>query len=276
MDRRWEIGSWTDVWRIAQFRSAAVGAGVSFYIYLPPGYESGNDPYPVVYWLHRAFGRPYSATPIVKRLDAAVRAGRATEMIVVSCIDPTGLSMWTNSKDGRIPMENVIIEELIPRIDSTYRTIAGRPGRAIEGFSMGGYGAAYLGVKYRQLFSSISVLSGALHTAETLQEQRRSIFFNVYSDDITYATECSPWKIIERWADEIRDNMKMRVFVGADDDLREWNTNYHSLLDELAIPHEWGVVPECPHDLETMMKNWQGDFFAYYKDLFAGADSQNK
>jgi endo-1,4-beta-xylanase len=128
--------------------------------------------YPVVYWFHGAYGRPYSATPVVSRLDAAIRAGTAPEMIVVSCIDPTGLSMWTNSKDGRLPMETVIIEELIPHVDATYRTIAKRNGRGIEGFSMGGYGSAYLGIKYHNLFSSVSILAAALHTPQTFRERR--------------------------------------------------------------------------------------------------------
>ncbi len=276
MALKWEIGSWTDIWRIEQFKSAAVGGDVGFYIYLPPGYESGNKRYPVVYWLHQAYGRPYSATPVVQRLDAAVRAGFATEMIVVSCLDPTGLSMWTNSKDGRLPMETVIIEELIPRVDSVYRTIAERGGRAIDGFSMGGYGSAYLGIKYKHLFSSVSVLAAAMHRPETLRDRRRAIFRNVYSDDIEYATERSPWTIIKREADEVRNKVKMRVFVGADDDLLEWNTNYHTLLDNLGIEHDWGVVPNSPHDLEILMQNWQGDFFAYYRDVFAGPITSEK
>ncbi|MFQ5983213.1 MAG: alpha/beta hydrolase [Woeseiaceae bacterium] len=183
MDLEWEIGPWTDIWHIGKFESAAVGSDVSFYIYLPPSYESGTKRYPVLYWLHGSYGRPYNATPVVKRLDAAIRAGTATEMIVVSCLDPSGLSMWTNSKDGRLPMETVIIEELIPHVDSVYRTIEDRKGRAIEGYSMGGYGAAYLGVKYNQLFSSISILAGALHTPETFRERRRAIFDNVFSGD---------------------------------------------------------------------------------------------
>jgi enterochelin esterase-like enzyme len=270
MDLRWEIGSWTDIWRIGRFKSAAVGDEVSFYIYLPPGYQSSNKRYPVVYWLHGAYGRPYSATPIVQRLDAAIREGTAPEMIVVSCLDPTGLSMWTNSKDGRLPMETLIIEELIPHVDVNYRTIANRRGRAIEGFSMGGYGSAYLGIKYRHLFSSVSVLAGALHTPETFRERRRAIFDNVFSGDIDYATERSPWKIIERDASAVRGKIKMRIFVGADDGLLEWNRNYHTLLDKLGLEHEWGVVPNSPHDLEILMQNWAGNFFDYYRDVFAG------
>ncbi|MFQ6003947.1 MAG: alpha/beta hydrolase [Woeseia sp.] len=273
MDLKWEIGPWTDIWRIARFESKAVGGDVSFYVYLPPGYETGGKSYPVVYWLHGAYERPYSATPVAKRLDAAIRAGDAVEMILVSCIDPTGLSMWVDSKDGRLPMETLIIEELIPYVDGNYRTIAERRGRAIEGFSMGGYGAAYLGIRYRQLFSSVSVLAGALHTPETLRARRRAIFENVFGGDPGYARERSPWRVLEAAAENIRGKTSMRVFVGADDLLLDWNRNYHSALDDLAIEHQWGIVPDSPHNLEILMQNWQGDFFEYYRRVFGDTTS---
>ena len=276
MDLKWEIGSWTDIWRVGQFESAAADSDVSYYIYLPPGYEAGAKRYPVVYWFHGAFGRPYSATPVVKRLAAAISAGEAMEMIVVSCLDPTGLSMWTNSKDGSLPMETVIIDELIPHIDASYRTISERNGRGIEGFSMGGYGAAYLGFKYHELFSSVSILAGALHTPQTFRERRRAIFDNVFSGDTEYANARSPWTVIEKNADEVRNKTSIRIFVGADDGLLDWNRNYHTQLDELGIDHEWGVVPDSPHDLEIVMQNWDGNFFDHYRRAFADSTSENR
>jgi enterochelin esterase-like enzyme len=269
MDLEWEIGSWTDLWKIEQFKSAAVDSDVSYYIYLPPGYATSERRYPVVYWFHGAFGRPYSATPMVKRLDVAIRAGTAPEMIVVSSLDPTGLSMWTNSKDGRLPMETIFIEELIPHIDGHYRTIAGRRGRGIEGFSMGGYGSAFLGIKYNHLFSAVSVLAGALHTPETFRERRRAIFDNVFSADMDYARAHSPWAMLDIKADSIQEQPSMRVFVGADDGLLEWNRNYHVALEQHGIEHEWGVVPDSPHDLEILMSNWEGDFFDFYRRVFS-------
>ncbi len=268
MDLEWEIESWTDIWQIEQFESGAVGGKVSYYIYLPPGYEAGDKRYPVIYWFHGAYGRPYSASPVVKRLDAAIRAGEAPEMIVVSCIDPTGLSMWTESKDGRLPMETLLIKELIPHIDRSYRTVSDRSGRGIEGFSMGGYGSAYLGMKYSNTFSSISILAGALHTPQTFRERRKAIFENVFSSDTEYANERSPWTLLGDNAGAVRGNTSVRIFVGADDGLLEWNRDYHDKLKELEIDHEWGVVPDSPHDLEIIMQNWEGNFFDFYQRVF--------
>lgn len=268
MDLQWELGAWTDIWQVRKFKSHAAESDVSYYVYLPPGYEAGGKSYPVVYWFHGAFGRPYSATPVVKRLDAAIRAGEAPEMIVVSCLDPTGLSMWTNSKDGRLPMETILTHELIPHIDASFRTISDRSGRGIEGFSMGGYGAAYLGIKYNELFSSISVLAGALHTPETFRERRRAIFDNVFSGDAEYARQRSPWTVLQENADAVRGNTSIRVFVGADDGLLDWNRNYHAMLEQLDIDNDWGVVPNSPHDLEIVMRNWEGNFFDHYQRVF--------
>ena len=268
LDLRWHIGPWTDIWRIGRFTSQAAASDVDYYIYLPPGYDSGTKRYPVLYWLHGSFSRPYDATPIVSRLDKAIRAGKTTEMIVVSCLEPAGLSMWTDSKDGRLPVETVIIEELIPHIDASYRTIPDRQDRAIEGFSMGGYGAAYLGLKYDDLFSAVSIIAGALHTPETLRERRKAIFQNVFSSDIDYASERSPWQLAKARADAVRNGTSIRVSVGELDDLRDWNEQYHRLLDELSIDHDWTIVPDGPHDLEALMKNWPGDYFAWYSRNF--------
>ena len=134
---------------------------------------------------------------------------------------------------------------------------------------MGGYGSAYLGIRYNELFSSVSILAGALHTPETFRERRRAIFDNVFSGDTEYASARSPWTVIEKYADAVRGKTSIRVFVGADDGLLEWNSNYHLLLDQLDIENEWGVVPNSPHDLEVVMQNWEGDFFVHYERAFA-------
>ena len=101
--------------------------------------------------------------PVSQMFDAAIRDKGVPPMIVVFV---NGLSkrLWTDSKDGRAPIETVFIDELIPRIDESMRTIPNREGRIIEGFSMGGYGAARIGFRHPELFGGISILAaGPLH-----------------------------------------------------------------------------------------------------------------
>src|SRR5207253_4200599 len=54
---------------------------------------------------------------------------------------------YVDAQDGQHPMESIVVKDLIAHVDSTYRTIATREGRAIEGHSMGGYGALHIGLK---------------------------------------------------------------------------------------------------------------------------------
>ena len=130
-----------------------------------------NSVNPVVSWLHGLRGSPASAGAVVERL--AIHD--APSLILVSCTDPTKRSMWTDFKDGSVPLETVIVKDLIPHVDATYRTLASREFRAIEGFSMGGYGAAYIGFKYPDVFGVVSILAGAMHTPQRRSPLRRAI-----------------------------------------------------------------------------------------------------
>ena len=74
--------------------------------------------------------------------------------------------------------------------------------------------------------------------------------------------------MLQENADAVRGKTNIRIFVGADDGLLTWNSNYHEMLDKLDIENEWGVVPNSPHDLEVVMRNWQGNYFDFYKRVF--------
>ena len=75
-------------------------------------------------------------------------------MIVVCPIDPQEDSMWVDSFDGRYMRSTALLEELIPHIDTTYRTVPEQRGRVLQGFSMGGFGALVNGLRAPDHFSS--------------------------------------------------------------------------------------------------------------------------
>ena len=139
-------------------RCAGQAPIASYRIYLPPDYEtSGTRRYPVIYFMHGSLvdsKRPIVAG-YVARVDAAIRSGVMPPTIVVM---PQGLNQnrWMDSRDGTKPMESVIMKNLIPHIDATYRTIATREGRAIEGHSMGGFGALHNGFNNPDLFIAVT------------------------------------------------------------------------------------------------------------------------
>ena len=117
------------------------GRDVSYLIYLPPDYEQQTARYPVIYWLHGYGGNIRAgATAFVPQLDCAIREVALPPMIAVM-VNGKGASFYRDTPNGEAPVESVVIKDLIPHIDATYRTIADRTGRIIQGYSMGGYGA---------------------------------------------------------------------------------------------------------------------------------------
>ena len=62
-----------------------------------------------------------------------------------------------------IMSESVIMEDVIPFVDATFRTIPSRNGRAIEGFSMGGRGAIKLAFNHPDQFCSAIAYAGAAY-----------------------------------------------------------------------------------------------------------------
>ena len=137
--------------RAAKGKSATIST-------LPAAYD--REPqrrFPVVYWLHGSGGGLSGIPPLAAHFDAAIEAGKTPPFLVVFV---NGLinGMYVDWRDGSVPLETVIIKELVPHIDATFRTIATREGRMLDGFSLGGYGAARLGFKHPELFRAVSML----------------------------------------------------------------------------------------------------------------------
>ena len=80
-------------------------------------------------------------------MHEAMQKGDMPQCIVVF-VQGLPIGWYNNSVDGTMPVEDVVIKDLIPHIDATFRTIASREGRGIDGMSMGGYGSLHLGFKY--------------------------------------------------------------------------------------------------------------------------------
>lgn len=135
-------------------------------VYLPPGYERGEDRYPVVYFLHgmRGSERQWEARGMGELLDGLIRAGEVPPMIVVA---PAGEnSMYVNWKSGEADWADFIAKDLVAVIDARYRTRAEPAFRGISGDSMGGYGALNVGFQQPDVFGSISAHSAALYPVD--------------------------------------------------------------------------------------------------------------
>lgn len=258
------------------FYSSAVGTGVSYFVYRPEIYDADTlRRFPVLYWLHGSGGGVPGVRRLVTHFDAAIRGGQTPPMLVVFVNGLTN-SMWCDSKDGRVPMETVVITELVPHIDATFRTIASRDGRLIEGLSMGGYGAARLGLKHHDLFGAVSILGGGplqqefdvSDTPRANVAQARALFDAVYGNDQEYFRAQSPWEWASRNAAAVRAGTRVRQIVGDRDATLENNRRFDAHLTELRIPHTFTVLPRVGHDPAGVLSalgeaNWE-----FYRVVF--------
>ena len=141
-------------------RSASMQRDVGYNIYLPPDYESSGKRYPVIYWLHGAGGNESSTLWVAEEYQKAIAAGLTEPAILVF---PNGgrRTEYRDWKPQNVMPETMIIRELIPHIDATFRTIATPAGRSLEGMSMGANGALKLAFKYPELFHSVVAYAGS-------------------------------------------------------------------------------------------------------------------
>jgi endo-1,4-beta-xylanase len=251
------------------------GAGTvaSYRLYLPPDYQtSGTRRYPVIYFMHGA--SVDSKRPIVSgyvaRVDAAIRSGVMPPVIVVI---PQGLNQnrWIDSRDGTKPMESVIIKNLIPHIDAAYRTIASRAGRAIEGHSMGGFGALHTGFNNPELFTAVTGNSPCCLSFDFSggNAAQNNAFSTVFGNDREYFTATLPGTLAIRNAARVREQA-IRIICGTEDGLFGGAQNLHNDLMKAGITHEWLPVPGSPHNHDQLLQYETFDTMAFYGKVFGG------
>ncbi|MCP5113965.1 MAG: hypothetical protein GY953_24290, partial [bacterium] len=233
------------------------------------GYDANPDRrYPVVYWLHGLRGNQRSGRNFVRQLAIASQRGHAPRMIAV-LVNGMYDSFYCDSPDGKWPVESVIVKELIPHIDATYRTIARREARGLEGYSMGGYGAAHLAFKYPDVFGAVGIMAGALLDADRLMERHQRILDKMYGGDQAAFARNRPSALLEQNADKIRDRMRIRVAVGGEDRLQIRSQYMHELLARLKVEHDYEVVPGVGHSSRVFYETLGPRAFHFYRTAFA-------
>lgn len=181
-------------------------------IYLPPCHDERIDRrYPVLYLLH---GQTYTDDQWIRLgavdvADRLIRSGEAVPFIIVFPDD----RYWNLPPAAGFGQR--LIEELIPFIDSTYRTLPSRNQRAIGGLSRGAGWALRLGLTRWDLFSSIG-----LHSLAVLQGD---------ASDIT------------DWLEEIPSSRRPRVFmdIGDNDPELSMAGRVESYFTDFGLSHEW-------------------------------------
>lgn len=157
-------------------KKAITGGENMVWITLPASYfTKPSKRYPVLYLLHGAgncwSGFWYTVSGKVESYTADL------DLIIVM---PEGghvgmYTDWVNQWAGAQKWETFHIKSLIPWIDSNLRTNPGKKGRAIAGFSMGGFGALHYGFRHPDMFSFVGSMSGNADIQHPLAELTKNM-----------------------------------------------------------------------------------------------------
>jgi enterochelin esterase-like enzyme len=179
-------------------------------IYLPPCYASSQQRYPVLYLLHGLNNteNQWVELGVVTTTNQLIAAGAIAPLIIV---------MPRDRLDSRY--DPAIVEDLLPYVDTNYRTLADRRHRAIGGLSRGAGWAIHLGLHYPDRFSRIGAHSPAIF----------------YGDDTN----------IRNWAWHMPAGLSPEVYIdiGDNDPVRNSSVWLDQILTWYKIKHTLIIQP---------------------------------
>lgn len=229
---------------------------VSFSVCLPAEYFEGTKAYPVVYLLHGLgddetswleYGR------ISQYAGESVESGETDPMIFV--MPEAFRTYYVNDFKGSFLYQDMFVNELVPYIDSLFRTNADRQHRAVMGYSMGGFGAMILHLKHPDVFGTSVPLSMSVRTDEQYMTEDAS----GWDDQWGRLFGAPGSKGADRLTDDYRSNSPFYIFpampaekkaelniymVNGDEEqtLCRSNEELHILMQKSGIAHEYRVV----------------------------------
>ena len=256
----------------ATFNSSSLNVPVGYCIYLPTEYDLADfkeKRYPVVYYLHG--GRPGSerkSIKLVTEIDKHIAAKEVPPMIYVF-VNGGPVSHYNMPSQPKAQGADVFIKELIPHIDATYRTIASRKGRGIEGFSQGGRGTARLMFRYPDLFCSASPGGGGHETEKRISENG-----GAESDKLKFSEGDNTWDLAKAYAAKLAANPQQKkpnilVYVGHEGFNYQNNLQWMEYLNSLGIKHQKVIVPDVGHNAMEIYKKNGLDIMRFHAKNFS-------
>jgi len=169
------LHDWQDVphgtVRLHEYASKSLGRRRPLRVYTPPGYDKdGSAAYPVLYLFHgsgdneatwTSFGRAHVIA------DNLLAQGKAKAMIIVMTDGHAVVPGGPESRGKNVEaFGKDLLEDVLPLVESAYRTKADREHRAIVGLSMGGGQSLTVGLNHLDRFAWVGGFSSAIGNPE--------------------------------------------------------------------------------------------------------------
>ena len=217
-------GTIRQVW----YESSTLGMQRRMHVYTPPGYDDGEDAYPVLYLLHGG-GDEDSGWSTIGRagfvLDNLLAAGKAVPMIVVmpnGSLPPPGAASGAPGDFAAAQARFVpeLMNDVIPFVESTFRTRTNPDDRALAGLSMGGLQTTLVFTRNPGEFAYVAIWSAGLFA------QSPEDFAAQNSDFLTRARTIN------------RDVELLTIVVGEGDFARAGSEALAAVLEKHGIDNE--------------------------------------
>jgi enterochelin esterase-like enzyme len=230
------------------------------YVYTPPDYDANAKiRYPVLYLQH-GMGEDERGWPTQGHvnfiMDNLIAAGKAKPMIIVMANGGIAAGLGGRKPPTVGPdtpvgpflggeFENVLLSDLIPTIDTQFRTLPDRDHRAIAGLSLGGSQTLKTGLEHLDKFAYI----GGFSTAGGVFPDPKTSYGGVMADAKSF-------------------NQKVKVFylsLGSEE-TRGTNGNraFHQTLDAAGIKNIYYESPGTAHEWQT----WRRSLYGFAPLLF--------
>jgi len=248
--------------RIRLYHSKVTEEWRRVFVYTPPGYDDHpNKRYPVLYLQHGSnedeTGWTFQGHANLI-LDNLIAGKKAVPMIVVmeNCYAhrPGEIGQDPQIESPLRPdfpaFEAVMLEDVIPMIDATFRTIPDRDHRAIAGLSMGANASLRVGTGNLDKFAYIAGFSGTMNGLHTEPLQAATAFDGRFQDAASF-------------------NKKVKLFwlgMGTEepDPFPAAIGSFRKMLDEAGIHYVFFSSPGTAHEWLT----WRRDLNDFAPRLF--------
>lgn len=230
-----------------QIASKAMGKTYGAAVVTPNSYSKSKNKFPVLYLLHGAYGH---FNDWLKKTPNKNTVKDLADQYNIIIVMPEGetFSFYIDSEVNKeSQFETYIIQEVIQKIDATYRTITDKKGRVITGLSMGGHGALYLSSKHPELFCAAGSMSGAVDMSWVLNpesaERTNPLINPVLGEKATMEQVYQKYSVLGKVGVLKFNKMPLIIDCGVDDFLIENNRELHRRLVYNKIPHDYTERP---------------------------------
>ena len=231
--------------------SAAMHKTYRAAVVLPASYAKNKKAhYPVLYLLHGAYG--HFADWLSKTPDKLL-LHRLADQYNLIIVNPEGetFSFYLDSPvSPESQFETYLTQEVIPKIDQTYRTVADRKGRVISGLSMGGHGALYLSARHPDLYCAAGSMSGALDLRTWNRKltpaeaaSRARLWAPILGSEADNPERFAASAVISLVDLMHRNGLPLIIDCGVDDGLIDINREVHRRLLYSNTPHDYTERP---------------------------------